>query len=169
MRVASVGGRLAVDVDGSWVDVEKASNGTFGSDPQAIYDRWDEFTGWVKGGVDASAAATGPLDIPVPRPRQIFAVGLNYREHAIESKLDIPEHPVVFTKFQSSLTGPDATVSLPTDGIDWEVELVAVIGKEVKVCAVPVSANQELLQLSPITSTLLSITIVLPVATNVIW
>ncbi|MCA0293640.1 MAG: fumarylacetoacetate hydrolase family protein [Actinobacteria bacterium] len=63
-------------------------------------------------------------------PRQLIAIGLNYREHSIESKLAIPEHPVVFTKFQSSLVGPGARVTLPSDGVDWEVELVVVIGKE---------------------------------------
>ena len=131
MRVASVGGRLAVAVGDRWADVATASGGRFSADPQAVYDRWDEFVGWASGGVDADAApASGELGNPVPAPRQIVAIGLNYREHAAESNLAIPEHPVVFTKFQSSLVGPGATVSLPSDGVDWEVELVVVIGRE---------------------------------------
>lgn len=44
--------------------------------------------------------------------------------------MDLPDDPVVFTKFSSSLAGPGDTVTLPTDGIDWEVELTLVIGKE---------------------------------------
>jgi 2,4-diketo-3-deoxy-L-fuconate hydrolase len=130
MRVANVGGRLAIGAGDSWVDVATASAGRFSPDPQAVYDRWDEFVAWAGGGVDPHAfPATGPLGVPVPAPRQIVAIGLNYREHAAESNLAVPEHPVVFTKFQSSLVGPGAVVELPSDGIDWEVELVVVIGR----------------------------------------
>lgn len=131
MRVASAGGRLVVAAGDGWVDVEKASGGQFASDPQAVYDRWDELAAWVASGIDASdAQQVEVFDPPVPRPRQLVAIGLNYREHAIESNLAIPEHPVVFAKFASSLVGHGATVELPSDGIDWEVELVIVIGKE---------------------------------------
>ena len=131
MRIANIDGRLAMAAGQGWVDVEKASSGQFSSDPQAIYTDWDAFVAWANSDVDTSAATIeGRLDTPVPAPRQIVAIGLNYREHAEESKLAIPEHPVVFTKFQSSLTGPDSTVALPSDGVDWEVELVVVIGKE---------------------------------------
>ncbi len=131
MRVASAGGRLIVAAGDGWVDVERASAGTFSSDPQAVYDRWEEFVAWAGSGVDASdAVQVDVFDAPVPRPRQLIAIGLNYRDHAKESNLDIPEHPVVFAKFASSLVGHGATVTLPSDGIDWEVELVVVIGKE---------------------------------------
>lgn len=131
MRIANVAGRLAVaDAAGNWIDVAKASNDLFSPDPQAIYERWQEFREWAAGGLPGSEPVTGALGTPVPAPRQVVAIGLNYREHAIESKLAIPEHPVVFAKFQSSLVGPDAEVVLPSDGVDWEVELVVVIGKE---------------------------------------
>lgn len=134
MRIANVGGRLAVEQAGQYIDVERASGGRFSADPQAIYDRWAEFTAWVAGGIDDAdgvAVAGAELGNPLPAPRQIFAIGLNYKDHAKESNFDIPENPVVFAKYQSSLVGPNATVVLPSDGIDWEVELVAVIGKEV--------------------------------------
>lgn len=120
-------------VDDGWVDVEQASGGVFSSDPQAIYDTWHGFTTWAATGVDPSMAKLldeSSFDVPVPRPRQLIAIGLNYREHAIESNLEIPEHPVVFAKFASSLVGHGATVTLPSDGVDWEVELVVVIGVE---------------------------------------
>jgi 2-keto-4-pentenoate hydratase/2-oxohepta-3-ene-1,7-dioic acid hydratase in catechol pathway len=61
-------------------------------------------------------------------PRQTFGVGLNYRDHAAESGLAEPEVPLVFTKFPTSITGPRATVTLPSAYVDWEAELVAVIG-----------------------------------------
>ena len=72
------------------------------------------------------------LGSPSPAPRQIFAIGLNYSAHAKESGFEEPDQlPPVFTKFVSSLSGPDTQVVLPEGGnTDWEVELVAIIGKE---------------------------------------
>jgi len=130
MRIGNVAGRLAIAAGDEWVDVEQASAGRFAADPQAVYERWDEFRAWAADVPADAPRVSGPLGVPVPAPRQLIAIGLNYREHAIESKLDIPEHPVVFAKFQSSLTGPDSVVELPSGGVDWEVELVVVIGRE---------------------------------------
>jgi 2-keto-4-pentenoate hydratase/2-oxohepta-3-ene-1,7-dioic acid hydratase in catechol pathway len=70
------------------------------------------------------------LGPPVPRPSQVFAIGLNYRDHAEEAGLPIPEQPMVFTKFPSCLAGPTADVPLTSDRVDWEVEQVVVIGRE---------------------------------------
>lgn len=130
MRIGNVAGRLAIAAGDEWVDVEQASAGRFAADPQAVYERWDEFRAWAADVPADAPRVSGPLGVPVPAPRQLIAIGLNYREHAIESNLDIPEHPVVFAKFQSSLTGPDSVVELPSGGVDWEVELVVVIGRE---------------------------------------
>jgi 2-keto-4-pentenoate hydratase/2-oxohepta-3-ene-1,7-dioic acid hydratase in catechol pathway len=131
MKVAALDGRLAISVDDRWVDVAEASQGRFSPDPMGAYERWDELLAWATSAEASSGPiATGMPGVPVPRPRQMFAIGLNYREHAAESGFDIPEHPVVFGKFQSSLTGPGSTVALPSDGVDWEVELVVVIGRE---------------------------------------
>jgi 2,4-diketo-3-deoxy-L-fuconate hydrolase len=132
MRIASSTGRLVVKRGQHWVDVEKASDGHFTSDPQAVYDRWDDFLAWAATGI-ASAEVVDVdetvLDAPVPSPRQILAIGLNYHDHARESNVEAPDYPVVFTKFSSSLTGHGSTVVLPSDGVDWEVELVVVLGK----------------------------------------
>jgi 2,4-didehydro-3-deoxy-L-rhamnonate hydrolase len=130
VRVAAVEDRLALVVNGQAVDVAEASGGRFDADPQAVYDRWEEFRGWA---ATAPAAAGRPLDglaltAPVPRPRQVFAIGVNYADHAAETAMDLPEIPLTFTKFPSCLTGPDATVALPSDRVDWEVEMVVVIG-----------------------------------------
>src|SRR5690242_21615177 len=129
MRLANLSDRLVVlDGDGA-IDVERASCGRFGADPQAVYDRWDEFTAWAQelhGGGPYDPAALGP---PVPRPRQVFALGLNYALHARETGLELPPTPLTFTKFPSCLVGPDAVVDVATDRVDWEVELVAVIGR----------------------------------------
>ncbi|GAA5047467.1 2-keto-4-pentenoate hydratase/2-oxohepta-3-ene-1,7-dioic acid hydratase in catechol pathway [Thermocatellispora tengchongensis] len=131
MRIANLAGRLVLLADGGAVDVERASGGAFGPDPQAVYERWDEFAAWAAGADLGSAEPYEVADLgaPVPAPRQIFAIGLNYRDHATESGFAVPEHPVVFTKFVSSLTGPTGDIRLPEGNVDWEVELVAVIGR----------------------------------------
>lgn len=134
MRLINYDGRLGLLVGSTAVDVHRASNGLFDPDPQAVYDRWEEFVAWA---ATPNAAATGVvgavdptrLGPPVPRPRQIFAIGLNYAAHAEESGFVKPDEPVVFTKFASSLAGPHTRVPLPAGSVDWEVELVVVIGR----------------------------------------
>ena len=71
---------------------------------------------------------------PIPQPGKIIAVGLNYRDHAIETKLEIPTTPVIFAKFPTSITGPNAAVVLPGDDpqADYEAELGVVIGRRTK-------------------------------------
>jgi 2,4-diketo-3-deoxy-L-fuconate hydrolase len=133
VRFGNLLGRLTVFTESGAVDVEKASDGRFGPDPQEIYENWEEFGRWA---ADADFSGAVPfsrteLEAPVPAPAQIFAIGLNYRDHAAESKFDVPDRfPPVFTKFRTSLSGPETTVTLPPGGnVDWEVELVVVIGR----------------------------------------
>ncbi len=68
---------------------------------------------------------------PIPRPPRIFCVGLNYRDHAIESKMEIPKVPTIFLKLPSAVIGPEEAVRIPalTQQPDYEVELAIVIGK----------------------------------------
>lgn len=71
------------------------------------------------------------LTAPLRRPPKIVAIGLNYRDHASESEMELPAHPLVFTKFASSIVGPTDEVVLPerlTKEVDFEVELAVVIG-----------------------------------------
>lgn len=131
MRITNLRGRLTLLTDSGAVDVENASAGRFGSDPTAVYAQWDDFVTWADGadlpaGTAYDAADLGPV---VPEPAQIFAIGLNYRDHATESGLDFPAEPPVFTKFRTSLAGPVGDLELPTDTVDWESELVVVIGR----------------------------------------
>ena len=130
MRVANVGGRLKLIVPEGAVDVERASQRKFSSDPQAAYARFDELRTWA-GGVEAADEPFDPTAAgsPVPAPRQVFAIGLNYADHAAESGLTKPDAPVVFTKFPSAIAGPVTTVQLPPGSVDWEVELVVVISR----------------------------------------
>jgi 2-keto-4-pentenoate hydratase/2-oxohepta-3-ene-1,7-dioic acid hydratase in catechol pathway len=68
---------------------------------------------------------------PVPRPGKIFAIGLNYADHITESKAETPQQQVWFTKAVTSVNGPFDPVQIPKASpfVDYEVELVAVIGK----------------------------------------
>ncbi|XKK61425.1 fumarylacetoacetate hydrolase family protein [Streptomyces sp. ARC32] len=136
MRLANLGGRLSLVHGDGLVDIERLSGGRFGPDPQQAVERWDELSRWIATADlgDAEVVPYRPEDLgpPVPSPRQVFAVGLNYDEHARESGFVRPDAPLIFTKYVSSLTGPVSTVTLPTDTVDWEVELVAVIGREAR-------------------------------------
>jgi len=132
VRLASVGGRATVVVDGGRVDVERASGGRFGADPMAALAAWEAFATWAAG--LRPGDAEGPLDEsalgpPVPRPAKVFAIGVNYRGHVQEAGMEMPKTPMVFTKFPSCLSGPRADVVLSSDYVDWEVELVVVIGR----------------------------------------
>ena len=134
MRLINIDNRLHFSSNGSApIDVEKASAGRFSADPQAVYQRWDEFVEWASvDGDSVEPSATGPraaIGAPAPRPAQIFAVGLNYDEHAVESGFVRPEAPLIFSKFVSSITGPVTEVTLPDGDVDWEVELVVVLGR----------------------------------------
>ena len=71
------------------------------------------------------------LSAPLQRPPRIFGIGLNYREHAAESKMAVQSVPTVFLKLSSSITGPDSDVVLWAEATqpDYEAELAVVIGK----------------------------------------
>lgn len=133
MRVANLSGRLTLIRSDLAVDVEKASDGEFDADPQSVYDRWDTFVAWGAAGdlPNGEPFDAAQLGSPAPSPRQVLAIGLNYREHAAESGFAAPlGEPPVFTKFSSCITGPETQIELPRGGqTDWEVELVAVIGR----------------------------------------
>ena len=131
MRVARVSGRLSVLVDGGAVDVESASGGRFPADPDEVMPQWDELREWAAGysGGEVVPYTPGDLGAPLLRPAQVFGIGLNYRDHAAESGVGVPAAPAVFTKFRTCLTGPYDAVRLPSGQVDWEVELVVVIGR----------------------------------------
>lgn len=95
---------------------------------------WDH----LKGDLETKAAAGGGvpltsvrLEAPVQRPGKIFAIGLNYADHITESKMETPQRQVWFTKAQTSVNGPydDIEIAKGTMTNDYEVELVAIIGK----------------------------------------
>ena len=95
---------------------------------------WDS----LKAGLEAKARTGGgvplnsvKLEAPVQRPGKIFAIGLNYADHIEESKMPTPERQVWFTKAQTSVNGPYDPIEIAktTFTADYEVELVAIVGK----------------------------------------
>ncbi|XP_077992554.1 oxaloacetate tautomerase fahd2, mitochondrial-like [Glandiceps talaboti] len=71
------------------------------------------------------------LRAPITNPDKVLCIGNNYRDHCAEQGVPVPTEPVVFSKFSSSVVGPGDDIIYPdvTDALDWEVELVVVIGK----------------------------------------
>ena len=113
------------------VSLADASGGLFGGDIMSTLNKWAEFSKWAETAVISQYPVTidrNKLQAPLNTSRQIFAVGLNYKSHIAEIKMEAGK-PDIFTKFISSIADPYATVKLSGDMVDWEVELVAVIGK----------------------------------------
>jgi 2-keto-4-pentenoate hydratase/2-oxohepta-3-ene-1,7-dioic acid hydratase in catechol pathway len=148
MRIANVNGRAQLVVEGGGLDVHSASAGRFGPSLPALYEEWDAFRAWAATApgraegpsrhdsdgprAPAASAAIEPLDPatcgpPSPLPRQVFAVALNYREHAAEAGVAAPNDPLIFPKYVSAFSGPVSEVVLPPGHVDWECELVVVM------------------------------------------
>jgi 2-keto-4-pentenoate hydratase/2-oxohepta-3-ene-1,7-dioic acid hydratase in catechol pathway len=98
----------------------------------------DSLLAHIRSGIATPATEGAPLPMadvqilaPLLHPPRIFGIGLNYQEHAAESKMKVQEVPTVFLKLASSICGPDADVLLPPDATqpDYEAELAVVIGK----------------------------------------
>ena len=127
MKLANVNGRAALVVADGVADIEVATAGQFGPELALIYDDWLAFADVARNVTEA----TGPLveaDLGCPvSPRQVFAIGINYRAHSEESGVIPPEVPGTFTKFPTCLAGPYDDIPLVGDTNDWEVELVVVI------------------------------------------
>lgn len=134
-RLGNVDGR-AVLVEGDGVfDLERASGGRLGPDAVAALAAVDVLHE-VAGGLEASAAEARLADVvlgpPVPNPRSVLGIGVNYRDHATETGHALPAAPLVFAKVASCIVGPTADIVLASDTTDYEAELVLVIGAEAR-------------------------------------
>jgi 2-keto-4-pentenoate hydratase/2-oxohepta-3-ene-1,7-dioic acid hydratase in catechol pathway len=134
LKLASVQGRAQFVVGSSTefrvVDVEHSSNGSLPSDVMSCYSVWESLRAHAAtlSSTDGVTCSLEQLDCPVPQPRQLFAVGLNYKKHAEEMGSPIPSTPLTFAKFQSSINTPCGDVQLVGATCDYESELVIVIG-----------------------------------------
>ena len=133
-KLGSINSKAALISNDNYFDIETISNGEVSSISiealesynilTNLYSKIDEFepTGNIN---DVS------LDPPVI-PRNVFAIGLNYRAHAEESNMEIPKFPMIFTKHSTCISGPTSNIEMKSDLVDYEAELVAVIGKSGK-------------------------------------
>jgi len=134
--------RLGLRVDGGILDVAAAAEvlghqpGPF--DPMTVIRRGPDGLAMVQAVAAATGAGAQLLDPGrlrlgpcVPAPGKIVGVGLNYRRHAEEANVPVPDSPVLFAKYGNALAGPDEAVSIPADArqVDYEVELAVVIGR----------------------------------------
>jgi 2-keto-4-pentenoate hydratase/2-oxohepta-3-ene-1,7-dioic acid hydratase in catechol pathway len=96
-------------------------------------DAIDELRRWAA--ADRASAPRIPagarIGCPIARPSKIVCIGLNFRDHAVESAMELPKEPVIFFKATTAITGPNDPVRIPRGGtkLDWEVELAVVIGR----------------------------------------
>src|SRR5439155_14889728 len=117
--------------DGTRIDASAA--GSDYSEEFFANDGLKQLYSWLQKN-SASAPRVSPsvrLGPPIRRPSKIVCIGLNYRDHAAETKAEPPKEPVLFFKATTSLVGPNDPLMMPKNSskVDWEVELAVVIGK----------------------------------------
>src|SRR5256885_13383866 len=113
-----------IDASGFGTDYDEAFFGSGGLERLA---RW-----LARDGAAAPVVPDGVrLGPPLCRPSKLVCIGLNYRDHARESGMAIPDEPVIFFKATSAITGPNDDVVIPKGAakVDWEVELALVVGR----------------------------------------
>lgn len=124
-RIAHGTTAVRCEDDGSYTDLGVR-------DVQALLEHPDWRVRAASGRFPLDAATSlAPL---VPRPGKIICIGLNYRNHILEMGRELPEHPTIFAKWPESLIGPTDDIVLPPEShaVDWEAELVVVIGTPVR-------------------------------------
>ena len=131
-RLVNVGGRPALEHAGGFYDVARLAGDSSLATASACLARFEELHQLARR--CEAGAPDGRLDEvvlgpPVPDARQVFGIGLNYKSHAEESGMALPPAPLTFTKFPSCLAGPTAEVPLSGAVVDYEAEVVVVIGR----------------------------------------
>ncbi|MET9087994.1 fumarylacetoacetate hydrolase family protein [Streptomyces sp. NPDC004237] len=134
---------MRIGAPGAEKPVARIDTDTYVDLSDVVTDFDEAFFG--SGGIDrvrpvvAERAAAGQVSrlagerigAPIARPHQILCIGLNYRDHAAESGMPVPDEPILFTKSPNTLIGPNDDVRIPRGSTkpDWEVELGIVIGR----------------------------------------
>ncbi|WP_034090900.1 fumarylacetoacetate hydrolase family protein [Streptacidiphilus albus] len=132
MKLATIrtaDGTRAVRLDGdTLVDLGHADLGGLFADPD-----WQAKAAAVRGETTYPVAGADFAPV-VPNPSKVVCVGHNYRNHIEEMGRELPAHPTLFPKFADTLTGANDDIVEPaeTDALDWEAELVVVVGREVR-------------------------------------
>jgi 2-keto-4-pentenoate hydratase/2-oxohepta-3-ene-1,7-dioic acid hydratase in catechol pathway len=100
----------------------------------SIIENWDTAREKIEGAAKSAAGleiSSVKILAPIPKPNKLICIGLNYRDHAEESGMKIPEVPTVFNKFATSVIGPGDNIVLPKNSTkpDYEAEMAFIIGK----------------------------------------
>ena len=134
-KLANASGRSVLVNGDHYFDLAKISEGNVSSDPSQVVNSLGAISKLYKQ-IDQFDASGSLKDVqmgpPVTGSRNCFAVGLNYRNHAEESGMEIPPFPMIFTKHTSCINGPFDNIEMRSDIVDYEAELVVVIGKQGK-------------------------------------
>ncbi len=130
-KLANIAGRAALVEGENYYDLETISNGDFDKDTTNALKNLDglmALSSELSKAEPSGLLKDANIDAPVSAPKNCYAVGLNYKNHAEEAGMDIPSAPMVFTKHTTCLVGPNANIEMRSDHVDYEAELVVVIG-----------------------------------------
>ena len=134
-KLANVNGKSSLIFGESYYDLNTISQGKISSDPSEVLDSLNdlhELSSKIDNYEATGLIESSLLGAPITNSRNCFAVGLNYKAHAEESGMEIPPFPMVFTKHTSCIVGPFNDIQMRSDIVDYEAELVVVIGKKGK-------------------------------------
>ena len=134
-KLANVNGKSSLIYGESYYDINTISQGKISSDPSEVLDSLNdlhELSSNINNFEPTGLIENSLLGAPITNSRNCFAVGLNYKAHAEESGMEIPPFPMVFTKHTSCIVGPFEEIQMRSDIVDYEAELVVVIGKKGK-------------------------------------
>ncbi|MDA9688486.1 fumarylacetoacetate hydrolase family protein [Gammaproteobacteria bacterium] len=130
-KLGSNSGRAIFIKDDKYYDVNTISNGDISSNSvEALSDTEKLSQLYINLSDYEPFGDIGDINLDPPIiPTNVFAVGLNYKKHAEESNLEIPPFPMIFTKHSTCISGPKSDICMKSDMVDYEAELVFVIGK----------------------------------------
>lgn len=130
-KLGSNSGRAIFIKDDKYYDVNTISNGDISSNSvEALSDTEKLSQLYINLSDYEPFGDIGDINLDPPIiPTNVFAVGLNYKKHAEESNLEIPHFPMIFTKHSTCISGPKSDICMKSDMVDYEAELVFVIGK----------------------------------------
>ena len=130
-KLGSNSGRAIFIKDDKYYDVNTISNGDISSNSLkalSVTEKLSQLYINLNDYEPSGNLSDINLDPPII-PTNVFAVGLNYKKHAEESNLEIPPFPMIFTKHSTCISGPKSDICMKSDMVDYEAELVFVIGK----------------------------------------
>lgn len=126
-----IDGRAVLIEKGRARDVAQHAPDLFGPDPMTLLRQWSDFSAWAcEQRLDDSdrSFTDADLGLCVPAAPNVYGIGVNYHDHIAEAGMDVPQTPMVFAKFTSCITHGTGEIPLTSNRVDWEAELVVVIG-----------------------------------------